>query len=65
MRPLHQQRSQILVSLFADVHLWFTLARVPPSGLQAHKASRVATLPEALRVQDGRHIGRSDQVSYS
>src|ERR1700745_1114936 len=31
--PLHQQLPQILVSLFADVHLWRALARVPPPRL--------------------------------
>jgi hypothetical protein len=35
LRPLHQQRSQIRVTLFADVHLRFALARVPASGILA------------------------------
>ena len=65
MRTLNQQRPQILVTFFADAHLWFTLARVPPPGLQPHKASRVATLPEALRVLDGQYIGRGDEISHT
>src|SRR5712671_2827774 len=34
VRPLHQQRSQIPIAFFADVHLRFTLSRVPSSRLQ-------------------------------
>ena len=32
MRSLHQHRSQIPVTLFADALLWFALPRVPASG---------------------------------
>src|SRR5215472_8262597 len=41
------------------------LARVPPPRLQPDETSRVATLPEAMRVLDGQHVGRGDQVSYT
>src|SRR5438105_14843050 len=54
----------MLVTFFADVHRRFALTRVPPLRLQPHKTSGVATLPEPMRVLDGQHIGRGDQVSY-
>src|SRR6516225_12417236 len=47
------------------MHLWFALARVPPPRLQPDETSRVATLPESMRVLDGQHVGRGDQVSYT
>jgi len=37
----------------ADVHLWLALARVPPPRLQPDDPSRVATLPESMRVLAG------------
>lgn len=36
-----------------------------PPRLQAHKTSRVATLPEALWVLHGQHLGGSDQPPTS
>src|SRR5262250_1180189 len=47
------------------MHLWLTVPGVPPPGLQPHKTSSVATLPEAMRVLDGQYIGGSDQVSHT
>src|SRR5215470_12978898 len=47
------------------MHLWLTVPGVPPPGLQPHKTSRVATLPEAMRVLDSQYIGGSDQVSHT
>src|SRR6516165_5605066 len=47
------------------MHLWFALARVPPPRLQPDETSRVATLPESMRVLDGQNIGRGDQVSHT
>src|SRR5512141_1428450 len=41
---LHQQRSQIRITLFADVHLRLALTRVPASWLQSQIASHVAAL---------------------
>ena len=63
--PLYQQRPQILVSFFADMHLWFAVPGVPPPGLQPHKTSSVATLPKTMWVLNGEHIGCGDHVSYS
>jgi len=50
----------ILVTLFADVHLWLAVAGVPPPGLQPHKTSGVAALSESMRVFDRQHIRQRD-----
>src|SRR5262249_10989970 len=65
VRPLHQKRPQILVTLFADVHLRLTFAGVPPPRLQPHKTSRVATLAKPMWVLEGQHIGRGDEVAHT
>jgi hypothetical protein len=65
VRSLHQQRPQILISLFADARLWFAFGRISPPRLQPNETSRVTTFPEAMRVLDGQHIGRGDQVAYT
>src|SRR5215831_4274389 len=46
------------------MHLWFALARVPPPRLQPDKTSGITTLTKSMRVLDGQHVGRGDQVSY-
>src|ERR1019366_2909374 len=61
VRPLHQQRSQIRIALFADVHLRLALPGVSTSRLQSDIATRVATLAETMRVFQRQHVGQGNQ----
>ena len=65
MRSLHQQRPQIGITLFADVHLRFALPRVSASRLQSEVATRVPALAETMRIFQGQHVSQRDQRAYS
>ncbi len=54
-----------MVSLLADVHLWFALSRVPPTRAQPEKTSHVTTLPESVWVFKGQDIGQRDLRSHT
>ena len=62
---LHHHRSQVAVSLFADVQLRLALPGVPASRSQPEKASDVATLPESMRIFYRQDKRQRDQVSYT
>jgi hypothetical protein len=50
VRSLHQQASQIRISLFTDMHLRRALSRVPPPRLQPKIAAHIAALAKTLHV---------------
>src|SRR5580700_9420679 len=62
LRSLHQQRAQIRIALFADVHLRLALSRVPPSWLQSEITAHVAALGKAMWVLQGQQEGQRDQL---
>ena len=63
--PLHQQRSQIGIAFFADVHLRLALPGVSPPWLQSEVATHVATLAKAMRVFQRQHEGQRDQCAHT
>src|SRR5271157_3749749 len=65
VRSLHQQRPQIGITLFADVHLRFALPRVSAPWLQSEVATRVPAFAETMRIFQGQHVGQRDQRAYS
>src|SRR4029077_17965104 len=52
MRALHQHRSQIPVSCFADTFLPFALSGVSSARFQPQKTADLATLQEPIRILD-------------
>ncbi len=65
LRSLHQQRSQIGVSLFADMHLRLAPPRVSSSWLQSQIAAHVAALAEAMRIFQRQHVRHRDQRAHT
>src|SRR5580693_8153044 len=65
LRSLHQQRAQIRIALFADVHLRLALSRVPPSWLQSEITAHVAALGKAMWVLQGQQEGQRDQRAHA
>src|SRR6266571_2313270 len=65
MRPLHQQRSQIRVSLFADRQLRLTLGRVPPLGHHPQIAPHIPATLKPSFVSQRQHIRQRDQITHS
>jgi hypothetical protein len=51
---LYQQRSEIAVSFFADVQLWFAHPRVPAPGAQPNKAPHIPAAAESVRITIGK-----------
>src|SRR6478736_1642777 len=65
LRSLHQQRPQIRIAFFADVHLRFALTRVSSSRLQPRIAAHVAALAEAMRIFQRQQKRQPDQRAYA
>src|SRR5271169_7112152 len=65
LRSLHQQRAQIGIAFFADVHLRLALSRVPASRLQSQIATHIATLAKTMRIFQRQHVRQRDQRAYA
>jgi hypothetical protein len=63
--PLHQHRSQVSVSFFADVELWLTHTRVPASGTQPDKALRVPAAAKSVRIVQSQNVGQRNERPHS
>src|SRR5882757_1297956 len=65
LRSLHQQRAQIRIAFFANVHLRLALSRVPPSRLQSQIATHIATLAKTMRIFQRQHVRQRDQRTHT
>ena len=65
LRSLHQQRSQIGIAFFGDMHLRIALTRLPASRLQSQIAAHVAALAETMRVFHRQQERQRDQRAHA
>jgi len=65
LRSLHQQRPQIRVTFFADVHLRLALTRVSSSRLQPQIAAHIVALAEAMRVFQRQQKRQRDSPAHA